>query len=383
MYFPGDPLFALDPIYQSITDPKARERARRDLRPRPDAARVGHRLPLGHRAHRLAPHPARGGPRDMHATARPDRRPVLRLRAALRRRRGPRRRPAHPDAVRLHGTVYDGAGDPVPDALLEIWQADARGQRADGRGLAAPRRLDLHRLRARGHRRRWALHLHHVRADGDAPFIAMTVFARGLLDRLFTRVYLPDHADAPVPAVGAGRPPLDAGRRGRRRWATCSTYTSRASTRPSSSTSQEPDDRPVLARRRAGRLSVRPGIVPRGDGRRRGRVAGGAASTLASVRSRTARTHELVAAADLERVATSAEAGGNPVIPLVDAAARRLTDRGPRGRRVAPPRAHQPGRARHRPGAAVPGPRRRRSAGPPRRVRRPHSARSPTGTAPT
>ncbi|MFW6188335.1 MAG: protocatechuate 3,4-dioxygenase subunit beta [Actinomycetota bacterium] len=26
MYFPGDPLFALDPIYQSIVDPKARER---------------------------------------------------------------------------------------------------------------------------------------------------------------------------------------------------------------------------------------------------------------------------------------------------------------------------------------------------------------------
>jgi protocatechuate 3,4-dioxygenase beta subunit len=26
MYFPGDPLFALDPIYQSITDQKARDR---------------------------------------------------------------------------------------------------------------------------------------------------------------------------------------------------------------------------------------------------------------------------------------------------------------------------------------------------------------------
>jgi protocatechuate 3,4-dioxygenase beta subunit len=26
MYFPGDPLFALDPIYQSITDPRVRER---------------------------------------------------------------------------------------------------------------------------------------------------------------------------------------------------------------------------------------------------------------------------------------------------------------------------------------------------------------------
>jgi protocatechuate 3,4-dioxygenase alpha subunit len=30
-------------------------------------------------------------------------------------------------------------------------------------------------------------------AEGAAPFIAMTVFARGLLNRLFTRVYLPDH----------------------------------------------------------------------------------------------------------------------------------------------------------------------------------------------
>ena len=28
-------------------------------------------------------------------------------------------------AVRLHGTVRDGAGEPVPDAILELWQADA------------------------------------------------------------------------------------------------------------------------------------------------------------------------------------------------------------------------------------------------------------------
>ena len=31
-------------------------------------------------------------------------------------------------AVRLHGTVYDGAGGPVPDAILELWQADAAGE---------------------------------------------------------------------------------------------------------------------------------------------------------------------------------------------------------------------------------------------------------------
>jgi protocatechuate 3,4-dioxygenase beta subunit len=35
--------------------------------------------------------------------------------------------PGSPNAIRLHGTVTDGDGKPVPDALLEIWQADAEG----------------------------------------------------------------------------------------------------------------------------------------------------------------------------------------------------------------------------------------------------------------
>ena len=34
---------------------------------------------------------------------------------------------AHPGAIRLHGAVLDGAGDPVPDAVIEIWQAAADG----------------------------------------------------------------------------------------------------------------------------------------------------------------------------------------------------------------------------------------------------------------
>ena len=37
-------------------------------------------------------------------------------------------RPGRADAVRLHGQVLDGAGDPVPDALIELWQADADGR---------------------------------------------------------------------------------------------------------------------------------------------------------------------------------------------------------------------------------------------------------------
>ena len=36
--------------------------------------------------------------------------------------------PGTPGAVRLHGRVHDGAGDPVPDAILELWQADADGK---------------------------------------------------------------------------------------------------------------------------------------------------------------------------------------------------------------------------------------------------------------
>src|SRR4051794_23861078 len=31
-------------------------------------------------------------------------------------------------AVRLHGTVHDGAGAPIPDALIELWQADTAGR---------------------------------------------------------------------------------------------------------------------------------------------------------------------------------------------------------------------------------------------------------------
>jgi len=36
--------------------------------------------------------------------------------------------PGRADAIRLHGRVLDGAGAPVPDALIELWQADADGR---------------------------------------------------------------------------------------------------------------------------------------------------------------------------------------------------------------------------------------------------------------
>ena len=96
MYFPGDPLFALDPIYQGDRRPGRAGAAGRDVRPRRHPARVVHRLPLGHRAHRHAPHAARGGRGVMTLVPTPGQTvgPVLRLRPAVRRRL--RARPAGP-----------------------------------------------------------------------------------------------------------------------------------------------------------------------------------------------------------------------------------------------------------------------------------------------
>lgn len=98
----------------------------------------------------------------------------------------------HPLAVRLAGRVLDGAGDPVPDALLELWQAGPDGEavqeagslRRDGTTFTGWGRAETD---PDGHYSFTTLR-------PAAPFFAITVFARGLLDRLVTRAYLPDHA---------------------------------------------------------------------------------------------------------------------------------------------------------------------------------------------
>ncbi len=104
----------------------------------------------------------------------------------------------HPHAIHLHGVVYDGAGQGVPDALVELWQAGPDG--AVVRASGSLRRAGVFTGWGRaatdsgGHYRFTTLTPGSV--AGRPSFFALAIFARGLLDRLFTRAYLPHGIDA-------------------------------------------------------------------------------------------------------------------------------------------------------------------------------------------
>ncbi|GAB92602.1 protocatechuate 3,4-dioxygenase subunit alpha [Gordonia rhizosphera] len=108
--------------------------------------------------------------------------------------------PGHPDRIRLHGTVFDGAGSPIPDALVEIWQPDGDGKvsqehgsmRRDGFTFTGFGRVQTDRT---GHYT-VATVAPGPMSPGAAPFFSVCVFARGLLDRLLTRAYLPGDTEA-------------------------------------------------------------------------------------------------------------------------------------------------------------------------------------------
>lgn len=101
-----------------------------------------------------------------------------------------------PEAVRLHGYVLDGEDRGIQDAMIEIRQADASGHIPEvpgsmRRGGAPFTGWGRSSTDPTGHY--WFSTLEPGPTDpGAAPFIAVTIFARGLLNRLFTRIYLPD-----------------------------------------------------------------------------------------------------------------------------------------------------------------------------------------------
>ncbi|HET9403053.1 MAG TPA: protocatechuate 3,4-dioxygenase subunit alpha [Burkholderiales bacterium] len=108
--------------------------------------------------------------------------------------------------IRLGGVVTDFKDEPVPDALIEFWQADAKGQFGAARAKASG---GFGRV-ATDERGRYAINTIFpgpvAGANGrkQAPHILVVLFARGLLAQVVTRVYFEGEAankDDPVLAL--------------------------------------------------------------------------------------------------------------------------------------------------------------------------------------
>ncbi|MGE5339339.1 MAG: protocatechuate 3,4-dioxygenase subunit alpha [Gemmatimonadota bacterium] len=129
--------------------------------------------------------------------------------------------------IAIEGVLVDGMGAPVPDGLIEIWQANSQGRYAHpedtrdapeagfrGFGRVPTDEAGCFRFRTIKPGRVPA-------TDGrlQAPHIAVSVFARGILKRLATRIYFadePSNGEDPVLALvpAARRPTLIAKQEG-------------------------------------------------------------------------------------------------------------------------------------------------------------------------
>ena len=104
--------------------------------------------------------------------------------------------------LRIEGAVLDGDGVGVPDAVVEIWQADASGRyRRANDGDAPDAFVGFGRSSTDAAGEFWfeTVKPGPVPFDGtrlQAPHVNVAVFARGLLNHLFTRLYFPED-DAP------------------------------------------------------------------------------------------------------------------------------------------------------------------------------------------
>lgn len=106
------------------------------------------------------------------------------------------------ERIRIEGIVTDGDGVPVPDAMLEIWQADAQGRYSDPRDPRGPTNSSFRGFGRIGTSAEGAFAFDTIKpgaVPGDAsamqaPHILMAVFARGMLLQIYTRIYFEGEA---------------------------------------------------------------------------------------------------------------------------------------------------------------------------------------------
>jgi protocatechuate 3,4-dioxygenase, alpha subunit len=109
--------------------------------------------------------------------------------------------------ITVTGRVFDGAGAPVTDAMLEIWQADSTGTYARPGANAAFNGFGRTETDAEGRFTFTTLKPGRVtdsQAGQQAPHLSVSLFARGLMIRLATRIYFgdePANATDPVLAL--------------------------------------------------------------------------------------------------------------------------------------------------------------------------------------
>lgn len=108
--------------------------------------------------------------------------------------------------IRISGSVFDGEGVPIPDHLIETWQADPEGRFADMHGYGESSQLAGFRGFGRcgyedGDGTYELVTVKPGRVPGpggtlQAPHLDVSVFSRGLLHRCVTRIYFADEPEA-------------------------------------------------------------------------------------------------------------------------------------------------------------------------------------------
>jgi protocatechuate 3,4-dioxygenase alpha subunit len=116
------------------------------------------------------------------------------------------------ERVRVEGRVFDGDGQPVPDCMLEIWQADAQGRFSDPQDKRALPNSSFKGFGRCGTDANGGYAFDTIKPgtvpdpDGkpQAPHLLLAIFARGMLLQNYSRIYFggePANATDPVLAL--------------------------------------------------------------------------------------------------------------------------------------------------------------------------------------